>query len=275
MRLSSRLLASCPALAHDANVVEERLASGIAAARIRWPSVSVDEDRFIAWLAERIDAESPSVESALDKLRLADLYLAYGCAAGDPRALAAFDAEFLANDVRTTDDVKQLLRQRLFVGNQPRIASYAGRGELGSWVRTVATRIAIDAARVVREVPTEDALLDAIEIDPSRGPAYDVLKADARQCLQAALREALAALSDRERTLMLQHYIDGVGVVELGKLFDLAPSNISRQLAKTRATLLSHVKRWMMRQRNLGGAELDSLLNLVQSQLTVTGGLRR
>ena len=48
-----------------------------------------------------------------------------------------------------------------------------------------------------------------------------------------------------------------------------------RQLAKARVTLLSQIKRSMIRQRQLTGGDLDSLVDLVRSQLTVTGGLRR
>lgn len=274
MQLSARLLALVPERAHDAAGVASRLAAGLAEAHARWPAVRVDDERVAAWIAARVPADATALEDALDGLRLPELYLACACAAGDPHALAAFDAAYLAHDARTSDDVKQLLRQRLFVGDAPKIATYGGRGDLGSWVRTVATRLAIDTARTEREVPTEDALLEAIEIDPTRGPAYDVLKAEARQCMQTALREALAALSARERTLLLQYYIDGVGVAELGKVHGLAASNISRQLAKARVTLLGQVKRSMMRQKQLAGAELDSLIDLVRSQLTVTGGLR-
>lgn len=254
--------------------LSERLLAAVAEAQTRWPGVRVDDARFEAWVHARRDPDAP-VETALDKLRLAELYLACACAAGETRALAAFDAEYLARDSKISDDVKQKVRQRLFVGDAPRIANYGGRGELGSWVRTVATRIAIDESRGVREVPTEDALLDALDIDASSGPAYDVLKAEAKQFMQTALREALAALSARDRTLLLQYYIDGVGVTELGKLHGLAASNISRQLAKARVTLLAQVKRSIMRQKQLGASELDSLLDLVRSQLTITGGLRR
>lgn len=274
MRLSERLLASTAGRAHDAALVEQRLAACVAAVQARWPGVRADDASFVAWLVARLDDDAPSVEAALDKLHLDELYLACACAAREPRALAAFDATYLAHDPKIDDDVKQAVRQRLFVGDAPRIATYGGRGDLGSWVRTVATRIAIDASRVAHEVPTEDALLDALEIDPTSGPARDVLKAEARQCMQTALREALAALSARERMLLLQYYIDGVGVTELGKLHNLAASNISRQLAKARVTLLAHVKRSMMRQKQLGGSELDSLIELVRSQLSVTGGLR-
>jgi RNA polymerase sigma-70 factor (ECF subfamily) len=252
----------------------ERLALAIEEARTRWPAVSVAPDVLETWITSRMDAQATSVDEALDKLHLVDLVLACACASGDEAALAAFDAAYLAGDSRVSDDVKQQVRVRLFVGDSPRITTYGGRGALGSWVKAVATRIAVDVARVQHEVPTEDALLSAIEVDASRGPVRDVLKAEARTVMQTAMREALAELSALERTLLLQYYIDGVGVVELGKLHGLAGSNISRRLAKARVTLVAHVKRSLMRNHQLAGSELDSVIDLVRSQLSLTGGLR-
>lgn len=276
--LSALLLGHLGDRRHDAAAVEARLAAALVDAGQRWPEVQVAPERFAAWLAARIAADAPTVEHGLDDLRLADLYLACGCAAGDPAALAAFDAAFLAGDVRTSDDVKQALRQKLFVaeaGAPPRIASYAGRGALGRWVRAVATRLSLDEARRAREVPTEDALLDALGIDGAAGPELIQLKRDARRVVQTALREAIEALSARERTLLLQYYIDGLGLVALGKLFGLAPSNISRSLARARAVLVAGMRRSLMRHHGLPGEELDRLVDLVRSQLSLTGGLRR
>lgn len=268
----------------DPGAVDDRLGAAIAEAHRRWPGVELHPDAYLAWVAARLPASPPGVELALDGLRLADLYLACACAAADPLALAAFDLAFLAGDSRTSDDVKQTLRQKLFVAepgkSPPRIALYAGRGDLASWVRAAAARATIDHARAVREIPTEDALLDAIGIDqlPARatdpGPELAHAKKDARAALQIAVREAVASLSDRERTLLLQYYIDGVGVVALGKLFDLAPSNVSRALAKARVLLVSQIRRSLMRHRKIHGDELDSLVDLVRSQLSLTEELR-
>ena len=119
--------------------------------------------------------------------------------------------------------------------------------------------------------------MDAIGLYPDaeqKGPELAQLKKDARATLQLAIREAVAALSDRERAMLLQHYIDGVGVVELGKLFELAPSNVSRTLAKARVLLVSQIRRSLLRHKQIHGDELDSLVDLVRSQLSLTGDLR-
>ncbi len=280
MRLSRLIVRQLPTeLRHDPDAVDARLEAALADARRRWPTVELTPAVYLGWVAARIPPTAPSLEQALDGLCLADLYLACACAAGDPKALTAFELAFLAGDTRASDDVKQRLRQRLFVrdpgGAPARISLYAGRGDLSRWVRAAIARLTIDEARGAREIPTEDALIDAIGIDPGQSPELAHLKQDARSTLQAAIRDAVSKLSDRDRTLLLQHYIDGVGVAELGKLFDLAASNISRTLAKARLQLVAEIRRSLMRAKKIRGDELDSLVELVRSQLTLTSGLRK
>ncbi|MDC0719126.1 hypothetical protein [Nannocystis bainbridge] len=273
MRPATRLLSLLDGQRdHDAEAVERLLVAALADADRRWPGVAVDAEAYAAWVAARLPAGPEPVEAALAGLRLAELALTCACAGGSTAAIAAFDAEFIARDRRTTDDQKQLLRQKLFLaqGDTPaRIARYGGRGELGRWVRTVATRIVIDGARPEREQPTDDDLLDALSVDPGHSPELAQLKQDARKIVQAALNGAIAALPARDRMLLLQYHLDGVGVVELGRLYDVAPSTISRSLARIRGGLLAQVRRSLMSHHKLWGDELERLLEFAQSQLSV------
>jgi RNA polymerase sigma-70 factor (ECF subfamily) len=275
----------CPALLrqlaeprpHDAVAVEATLVAGVALAARRWPTVKLAVDRYAAWVAARIPPGGEPLEAALAELRLADLYLACACAAGDGCAIAAFDATVMPRKL-DSEDLEQRVRQKLFVadgpGREPRIARYTGRGDLRRWVRAVATRMAIDDSRLRREVPTENALLDAIGIGPSYDLELGQVKRDVKHLLQIAFREAVDTLSARERMLLLQFYIDGVGVVALGKVFDLAPSNVSRTLARARVALIGGIRRSLMRHKSIGRDELDSMIDLVRSQLSLTGDLR-
>ncbi|MDC0672308.1 hypothetical protein [Nannocystis radixulma] len=279
MRLSTRLLSLlADARGCDAEAVERLLVGALEDATRRWPGVTVDPETYVAWVAARVPAGTEPVEQALAHLRLAELFLACACAGGSAPAIAAFDAEFIARDRRTSDDEKQLVRQKLFLAQgdtPPRIARYGGRGELGSWVRTVAARVVIDGARPAREQPTDDDLLDALTVDPGYTPEFAQLKQDARKIVQAALNAAIAALAARERMLLLQYHLDGVGVVELGRLYNVAPSTISRNLARIRAVLLAQVRRSLMSHHKLWGDELERLLEFAQSQLSVGGAIDR
>jgi RNA polymerase sigma-70 factor (ECF subfamily) len=278
VRLARLIVRHLPdTLSCDERSAEARLTDALAEAKRRWPDVKVDPETFAGWIATRIAPEAVSVEAGLEGLKLADLYLACACAAGDPKALAAFDASFLTGDSRTSEDVKQALRQKLFVaenGREPRIADYAGRGDLRRWIRAATARMEIDEMRSTREIPTEDALLEAIGIDPGEGGEVALVKRDSKAAFQAAFKEAVETLSDRDRTLLQQYYIDNLGLAALGHLYKINPSNVSRSLAKARAVLLAGIRKSLLKKKKIKADELDSLVNLVRSQLTLTGGFR-
>ncbi len=130
-------------------------------------------------------------------------------------------------------------------------------------------RAAIDALRGVREVPVEDELLDAIVV-PGDHPELAHMKRASVAELKLALREALAALSPRERSFLQQYYLDGATLETLAALYRLTPSTVSRSLAKARATLLGQVRNAVMARLRISGREVDSLLGLVQSQLELS-----
>src|ERR1043166_7686625 len=64
-------------------------------AREAWPELSVEGELFARHLAQHCPKEEP-LEPWLATLHAADLYLALACAAGDPKALAAFEAGYVA-----------------------------------------------------------------------------------------------------------------------------------------------------------------------------------
>lgn len=272
MRLSDVLASHRPDDTSDRDAVDARIAAALADAAEQWPGVELDAARFAGAVAARLPEGVPVLEG-LATLRLADLYLATACADGLPSALVAFDRAFLA-DSRSSDDVKQTLRQKLFVGDAPKIATYAARGDLARWVRAAIARMTVDEVRAQRETPVESELLDAM-YEPGSGPPLHHLERGVVEAVQVAFREAVATLDDRSRALLLQYYIDGVGVTELGRVFGVDPSNISRNLAKARLALAAALRRALLRSKQIYGDEVASLVDLVQSQLSVTGALRQ
>src|SRR5688572_5919507 len=69
----------------------------------------------------------------------------------------------------TEDDLRQILREKLFVAtpeHAPTIAQYNGAGSLESWLRVIATRLFIDLGRRkdrAREASSDPTTLDAVE----------------------------------------------------------------------------------------------------------------
>lgn len=268
----------------SAAAIEPLLEERLRAAKDAWPAVDLPDAVFVPQIAARLQTAS-SPAGALASLHIADLYLACACAEGHRAALAAFDARYITGLDRSLqrmtrsgvqpDDIKQVLRQKLFIaepGRPPKIADYAGRGDLRRWVHAVAVRSGIDAVRSEKEIPTDEALFAAIQIGGDH-PETAHLKDTSRAELKVAFRDALNALPDRERSLLLQYHIDGNTLEELAALYRVVPSTISRSLAKARATLFGRIRTALMSRMRLTGQEVDSLVRLIQSQFELSTNL--
>jgi RNA polymerase sigma-70 factor (ECF subfamily) len=207
-----------------------------------------------------------------------DLRLACACALGEPDAIARFEADLMPQIVpalrqlRLTDDqldeVLQQLRVGLFVKGE--IGGYQGRAELHRWLRSIAIRAGVRMLRKDRkeERADEDALL-AIPA-PGDGPEIDQLKAKYAPEFKTALRESLAALDPKERTLLRQHFLDGLTIDQLGAFHGVHRATAARWITAARQEVLDRAQEILRGRLGLGGAELESLLRLVQSRLDLT-----
>ena len=97
----------------------------VTAARAGLPPLVVDD----ALLAAHVAAAAS--EAPLESLQVADLVLARACAEGDPAALEHFQRMFrgdvekalarMGGGTDFVDDITQMVHERLFVGDRPRI----------------------------------------------------------------------------------------------------------------------------------------------------------
>jgi RNA polymerase sigma-70 factor, ECF subfamily len=260
--------------------LEDALAAAFAEARAAWPEIALADTTFAHNLGARAPAELAPT-AALRALRTTDLYLAIACAAGDDAAAAVFERSF-APVIRAAlaqlriapadrDDLCQQLHEKLFVGNGAKIADYAGRGPLRSWVRAAATRVGLNFLdRRQRETPLTGEVLRAL---PTTGdPALDRLRDAHRAQFQAAFRLALRELSARQRTLLAQAFIDGLNVDELGAIHGVHRATAARWLVAAREAVLLGTKATLRAELKLTRDELDSLMRLVDSQLEFSVG---
>lgn len=257
------------------------LAERIARAIQMWPNARVDEIQFVRAIAERLAADTPA--RSLEAMQTDDLYLACGCAVGDPGALAGFEQRCGAAITRALAasgaslseraDLGQVVRQRLLVapdGGAPRIASYSARGSLPAWVRVVATR---EAARTLprarREVITEDdALVGLISDDDD--PEIGYLKRLYRVEFKRAFHAAVEALDDRARLVLRQHMLDGLGIDRIAMLHGVHRATAARWVEAAREAVLAGTQRELLRRLRLSRSELASVIRLIQSQLEVS-----
>ncbi len=269
----------------ETDQVEQLLADRLAAARAAWPDVEVPAERFVAYLAARLhdgDGDGADLGARLGGMRVADLYLACACAQGDARALEAFERRCL--DVVDTalatmkmsreavQEVKQIVRRLLLVadGHPPRIVEYAGRGDLRGWVRVTATREALRVLRRNRrEVPLEAEALERA-IPAGADAQLEYLKAVYRGEFRAAFRDAMAALSERERNLLGHQFSDGLTLDQIAALYRVHRATIARWLGRARTRLLRGTRAALRARLGVQVTELDSIMRLIESSLDVT-----
>jgi RNA polymerase sigma-70 factor (ECF subfamily) len=256
--------------------LDARIAGWLERAAAAWPELALAPGVLLPYLAERLTAvtDDPHVE---------DLALACACVVGDPKALAALDRQFfreidgtatrLRASAAVLDDAKPRLRQRLLVavdGARPRIAEYGGRGKLRTWLRVAITREVLRLLeRTEAERPFDENRLAAL---PFRAddPELLVMQAQAKEQFDVAFREAIASLTERERNLLRQSYLDGLSIDELGDLYKVHRATIARWLNKATETLFDRTRTRLMEQLAMTPELCDSFLRILQSRLDVS-----
>jgi RNA polymerase sigma-70 factor (ECF subfamily) len=208
-----------------------------------------------------------------DPERQADLALARACAAGDAAAVRELERLFLSAlpaklarleaDRSLVSETVQELRAKLLVGEKKKIAEYAGRGPLASWLFIAATRTLHNLRRTRRREETRDELASMAVADPE----LHLIKQRDRAAVSAALRFAFESLDPRERNLLRLHYGEGLSVVDIAALHRVHRATATRWIASCNASLMERARRELRERLRMGGPELRSLLGLVRSEL--------
>ncbi len=269
----------------DLPAIEAVLTRLLAQARAAWPKIEIQEDRFVQFLAERIPSGAEPL-AVLEKLPASDLLVAWGCTQGLSPALEAFGrltAPVMNQLVRRarmfgidSEEFRQELGVRLFVKDSSKrgfISTYSGRGPLGAWFRVIAARFLAD--EIERQAPAANRWTNSemwveqvgdIDIEKS------VLRGELRGPFQQAVNEAAEKLTSQERMLLQQYYTHHVGIDGLAKILGVHRSNASRAIVRARAQFLSVVKQRLGQQLKLGSKDLDSIVRLFRSDLTISLG---
>jgi RNA polymerase sigma-70 factor, ECF subfamily len=266
-----------PSLGGEARAHLERIVKGARAAH---PTVSVSLPEFAMHLAAVIDDRDPL--AALGIVLGADLFLAYAAVRGDVEAVRIFDETCvrpLQHVLRRGDtsdeqvrETLQELRVALLVGPDggvPRLGRYAARGDLRSWVRVAATRLLINAKRDGHREEIDDdlALADRADIEDVE---LTRLKSVYEKEFRESFNEALGALSTRARNLLRQHYVDALTMEQIGVIYRVHRITVLRWIERARQELAAATRERMAGRLELQGAEVESILRLIHSQMGIS-----
>lgn len=252
------------------------LAQRLQAAERMTPGVRLDSAEFAGLLRARL-AGSPDPERALSELHVEDMYLAWALSRGDRAAFSRFEREFVAllagqlkGAAAEAGELEQLVRTRLFVpseGQRPRIAQYSGRGPFGGWLRMVATRCLLDLRRA-RSGASQSPELHSPGV--ATDPELDYLKLRYAADFKVVLEGALAELDARQVTLLKLSFIEQLSTAAVGVMYGVSSRTVQRWLSDIRETLLVRTREGLRARLALSPSELDSLLGLVDSQLSLS-----
>src|SRR4051812_18176975 len=252
--------------------LQGHLDTAIAKAQKAHPGVMLSPRDFCSHLARHLPAGNDPL-AWLASLETDAMFLAAACARGETKAIAALERLYFPkvrvalgrfrSSVSLKADVEQSVREALFLGlgqgREPKIAKYAGRGDLGGWLRTLAIRTALELIDPGREVPSTDEAFSKIGA-VTAGPELDLIKAEYGALFNKAVKKAMAALPKEARRDLDRYYFQGMGVEEIGRANGVAVSTVSRRLAKARQSLLEKTKDILSSELSMGARELDSMV---------------
>lgn len=227
--------------------VSSALRAWVDEAHARWPRIALDEGAFARHL-DGLGRTTPAFPI--------DAYLAAACAASDPAAVRAFEDEHVArvpDAIRRVDgsaafvgEIVQQLRIRLLVkdGDQTaRIARYTGEVPLAAWIRVIALRLAFNAKRGAKSLSAgqEEGERDAGEM-ALEDPELDYLRGQYREPFVRALNASILDLTKDDRTILRLHYVDGLNIDGIGKIFQVHRATVARWLGRIRGEVLARAK---------------------------------
>ncbi len=264
--------------------LDRRLWALVAEGRAAWPDLPIAAKDVVEFVARQVTPDL--ADAALDGLRPADLYLACACARGVTAAITAFDREYMREvDIALArmrigpprlSDVKQLVRQRLFVGGGTagaptsvgKIAEYGGRGDLRRWVRSVAVRTCLnDLRKGKREILVDDDQLIAQHAIGADDPEVEYMKRTYSNEFKQAFAAALGQLGAREQTLLRYHHVDGLNIDEIGAIYRVHRVTAFRWIEKAKDLLVKATLEGLRTRLKLPASELDSVLRMIRSQI--------
>lgn len=251
-----------------------------------WPSLAVPMPLFVQHLAERTRqaASWADLSAELGGLSVTGLYLACACTHGIGDALQRFDQAVIQripaflSSLRVTnafaEDVQQEVRRKLLVAvddSPPGIAAYSGRGELANWVRAVAVRTALSIRRNKNEQnERDDGSIAERMAEYSADPVMESMKRRYGPVFKRVMQQIIAGLPAESRTLLRMYYVDGVPTTQLGVLFGLNQSSMSRKLIGIRGEMFQAAKRQLKGELRLSDTAFEEISALVQSQLDLS-----
>jgi RNA polymerase sigma-70 factor, ECF subfamily len=207
------------------------------------------------------EADCGDARAFLLSLRVEELALARGCAAGHDGAWEIFLIRYreklyqaalrIAREDSAARELADNLYAELYGTNSrdgeriSKLASFTGRGSLEGWLRTVLTQEFVNRyRRTKRLVSLDEEDEEGVQFaapEPDRAPAVDTR-------LELAVDCALSALPAEDRMILASYFIDERTLAEIARMLGVHESTISRKVDKLAKSLRKKILTEMMQQ---------------------------
>jgi len=219
-------------------------------------------------------AESSEAATFFKSLKLEELALARGCAAGHERAWEVFLTRYreklfemalsIAREAATARELADSLYADLYgVSSRgervSKLASYTGRGSLEGWLRTVLAQEFVNRYRKQRRTASLDEEIEqgrqfaAQQQDPAGKGASLETDPPIDPRLDQSITSVLDSLTSEDRYVLASYFLDGRTLAEVARTLGLHESTISRRVDKLarglRKQILSELGRRGMTRR--------------------------
>ena len=249
----------------------------------RW---SVPSEAFVNALRASADKAFAGVDpgpSALEKyflsLRLEDLALACGCAAGDADAWDHFMVEYRPALYRAADALDpsggaRELADSLYADlyglksqddtRRSLFNYFHGRSSLATWLRAVLTQRHIDHIRMSRRFePLPPLLEDESQHSAQTAEPPDPERLHYLSLVRRAFSTAMVRLQPRDRLRLSCYYSEELTLAQIGRLLGEHEGTVSRNLARTRRSIRDEVVRELRERDGMSTAEIERCFECV------------
>jgi len=248
----------------------------------KWPGLEPEPAVFARLLARMVDEPAPSM---LSELPGPEQYLVAACLCHQDQALRAFEQEYFGAidvglarmklDDDTRQEIVQKVREKLYVARDDGVVpleEYAGKGSMRSFLRVMATRVALNLlrSRKVRDRLPERQQEMLPDVAVAQTPELSLLKATHQAAFQKALGDSALELTPEERNLMRLHLVDALTIDELAALHRIHRATAARRIARIRTKLAERTREILNTRLDLSTGEFTSIVRLVQSQLDMS-----
>ncbi len=256
-----------------------QLATALATVHSRWPHAPEPDAGFVDHLTASLSGQ-PDLTTALPRLRLDDLYLAWWSGRGDQAAIIAFEQAF-AEDINRLvarfhrlppSELRQRLRIKLFVGARPRIREYSGFGFLQNWLRVAAARAFVDAARSDRSLRYEEELDEGelLGLAAPGDPRNSKMREQMGSAVKRAFADAVATLAPRQRTFLRHAYVDRLTLDQIATTYAVHRATVARTLASAREQLIERTRAAVAAELGVGADDLASAIAALDTHLELS-----